>query len=285
MKLNRFVSPLRYPGGKSKLAYYVLAVIESNGLIGGHYIEPFAGGAGVALQLLLSGKVNSIHINDFDPAVYAFWKSCTDFSEQLCDLIENTPINMDEWYKQREIINQDSLELNTLDLGFAAFFMNRANRSGILKAGVIGGLQQSGRWKLDARFNKEELIKRIIAIAEFKDSITVTNKDAVMLLEGLGSLDNKTLMYLDPPYYVKGQGLYRNFYEHSDHIEIAEQLKGIKNIHWIVSYDNSPAILDMYSDFRSEIFDLQYTAQQKRVGSEIMIYGDNVKIPAIKLGK
>lgn len=282
----RFFTPLRYPGGKSKLAYYVIALLEENNLIGGHYIEPFAGGAGVALQLLLKGQVASIHINDFDPAVYAFWKACTEQPDALCQLIQDTPVTMQEWHKQREIMLNPNKSTSLLEQGFATFFINRTNRSGILTAGVIGGKAQAGKWKLTERFNKTSLIKRIRKIANFADSIEVTQLDAAELLNKLTTnLPEKSLIYLDPPYYLKGQELYRNFYEHNDHVNIANKMRKIKNLHWIVSYDNNIEIANIYKDYRQKVFDLQYTAQQKRMGSEIMIFGDSIKIPKITLGK
>lgn len=282
----RFFTPLRYPGGKSKLAYYVVALLEENGLIGGHYIEPFAGGAGVALQLLLTERVSSIHINDFDPAVYAFWKSCTEQPEELCKLIHDTPVTIQEWHKQREIMLNPSKSISLIDLGFATFFINRTNRSGILTAGVIGGKAQAGKWKLTERFNKINLIKRIHRIADYSKTIKVTNLDAAKMLDELSNkAPEKSLIYLDPPYYLKGQELYRNFYEHEDHVRIAEKIKNIKKSQWIISYDNNKEIANIYKEYRQKIFDLQYSAQQKRVSSEIMIFGNTIQIPKITLGK
>lgn len=282
----RFFTPLRYPGGKSKLAYYVIALLEENNLVGGHYIEPFAGGAGVALQLLLTEQVSSIHINDFDPAVYAFWKACTEQPVALCQLIQDTPINMQEWHKQREILLNPSKDISLLEQGFATFFINRTNRSGILTAGVIGGKAQAGKWKLNERFNKTNLIKRIKKIADYAKKIQVTNLDAAKMLDQLSiKTPTNSLIYLDPPYYLKGQELYRNFYQHSDHVKISEKMSNIINAHWIVSYDNNKEIANIYKNNRQKVFDLQYSAQQKRVGSEIMVFGDSVKIPQITLGK
>src|SRR5690554_565863 len=282
----RFFTPLRYPGGKSKLAYYVIALLEENSLIGGHYIEPFAGGADVALQLLLTKHISSIHINDFDPAVYAFWKACTEQPEKLCKLIRDTPVTIQEWHKQREIMLNPSESISLLDLGFATFFINRTNRSGILTAGVIGGKAQAGKWKLNERFNKTNLIQRIEKIADFSNTIRVTNLDAAKMLDELSiKAPKNSLIYLDPPYYLKGQELYRNFYEHKDHVNIAKKISKINNAHWIVSYDNNKEIEKIYKDYRQKTFDLQYSAQQKRVGSEIMIFGNTIQIPEIILGK
>ncbi|RZM84941.1 DNA methyltransferase [Pseudoalteromonas rubra] len=282
----KFFTPLRYPGGKGKLSYYVKSIIESNNLLDGHYVEPFAGGAGVALELLFHEYVNQIHINDLDPAVYAFWFACVNKTEELCKLISDTPVTIGTWERQRKLLRNEDNSVEPLELAFATFFLNRTNRSGILKAGVIGGRAQAGKWKLDVRFNKEDLIKRIEMIANYRNRINIYNFDTVDLLNTLPqTLPQNTLIYLDPPYYVKGQGLYRNFYEHKDHVEIKNILDTITEIPWIVSYDNAEQISNIYSDYRTKVFDLQYTAQTKRVASEIMIFSDSVNIPDTQLGK
>lgn len=279
-----FFTPLRYPGGKGKLSYYVKALIESNDLHDGHYVEPYAGGAGVALDLLFNEYVQNIHINDVDPAVFAFWNSAVNNSEELCRRIFDTEVTIEEWERQKQIINSNDVE--ELDLAFATFFLNRTNRSGILKAGVIGGKAQSGKWTLDVRYNKEDLTNRIERIADYQDRINVYNEDTLALLQTLpNQLPDNTLIYLDPPYYVKGQGLYRNFYNHQDHVEIKLALDEIRHIPWIVSYDNAPQITDIYKNYRSNTFDLQYSAQTKRIASEIMIYSNNLIIPECSLGK
>lgn len=278
---QRFITPLRYPGGKAKFAPFVSQLMVSNGLEGGAYLEPYAGGAGVALSLLFSGLASHIYINDFDPAVYDFWQSLLTKPLELISLIEKTDINMDSWHKNKAIL-EDGSGYSQVERGFATFFLNRTNRSGILKAGVIGGKEQKGKWKLDARFNKAALIARIQNIANRKSQITALNYDALELLDECSNLlPEKALIYLDPPYYVKGQGLYRNFYEHQDHEQIQNKLKTISS-HWLVSYDDAPEIRKIYSDYRSLSYKLRYTAQVKRKGDEVMFFSNDLIIPSEK---
>ena len=280
-----FYTPLRYPGGKGKLAYYLKGIIKHNSLLDCHYIEPFAGGAGVALELLMQEYVHKVTINDYDPAIYSFWHSILNNCEEFCEKIHQTEVSMNTWYEQKEILSANSYD-DLLSLGFAAFFMNRTNRSGILNAGVIGGKAQAGKWKLDVRFNKEDLVNRIKRIAAYKDRITIQNKDTLDLLIDLSIKSHEnTLMYLDPPYYVKGQELYRNFYEHQDHVDIKNQLLKMPILHWIATYDNTEQIKDIYKGQTIIDFDLQYSAQSKRVGSEVIIFSKNLKIPSVELGK
>ncbi len=278
MKKSIYSTPLRYPGGKGKFAYYLKRLIEANGLNDGHYVEPYAGGAGVALDLLFNEFVSRIHINDLDPAVYSFWCAAVNHTEELCTAISKIPVTIEQWEIQRKIIND--IDNNSLvDIALATFFLNRTNRSGILKAGVIGGKSQSGKWTLDVRFNKPDLISRIQMIGAFSSRINVHNYDAIALMDNVvKSLPKNTLLYLDPPYYHKGSGLYRNYYNHEDHVAICEKLSEVSHP-WIVSYDNADEIKGIYSDYRQEEYFLNYTAQEKRKGSEVMIFGPSIIMP------
>ncbi|MFC3117350.1 DNA adenine methylase [Cellvibrio fontiphilus] len=279
---NRLYSPLRYPGGKASFAPFIAGVMEANGLSKGHYLEPYAGGAGVALELLFHGHAAHIHINDIDPAVHAFWVSVVSHSEELLELLNATPINMDEWFKWRCVLREE-ISATIVEKGFAALFMNRTNRSGILKAGVIGGKSQAGVYKLNARFDKDKISERILKIAERAENITVYCEDSLELLRRCEEfLPDRSLIYLDPPYYVKGKGLYRNYYKHDDHLMIAETLKNYK-FPWVVSYDNAEEICEMYQLSKSLTYGLNYTAQRRYVGNEIMFFSHNLIVPNMKI--
>lgn len=270
----RFSTPLRYPGGKAKFAPFVKDLMRANTLQG-DYLEPYAGGAGVALDLLYSDYCQNIHINDLDIAVYNFWISVTENTEYFLKLLHDTPVTIEEWFKQKEILDTPENH-SQISHGFATFFLNRTNRSGILKGGVIGGKNQTGNYQLDARYNKEDLTKRIEKIGEYRNRIKVYNLDALELIGKVDELlPSDSLIYLDPPYYVKGQGLYRNFYVHDDHVRIRKALDKI-NSKWIVSYDNCPEIKEIYAGYHQEDYELNYSAYYKTKGSEVMIYSDQV---------
>ncbi|MCK7244972.1 DNA adenine methylase [Enterobacter asburiae] len=275
----RFTTPLRYPGGKGKLTNYILKLIDINGLSGCDYVEPYAGGAGVAINLLLADRATNVHLNDLNTAIYCFWHSILEETERFCSLIESTPVTMVEWYKNKDIIANQA-NYSALEIGFATFFLNRTNRSGILLGGVIGGKEQSGKWKLDARFNKSDLINRIKIIASKKANIHIYNQDAKLFLDNVVSKFKKdTLIYLDPPYYVKGKGLYQNHYGHEDHLSIAKTIKQ-NNMHpWIVSYDNTEEINDMYSGLRKVEYGINYSAQSRYQGPEVIFFCDSITIP------
>lgn len=278
----RFNTPLRYPGGKGKLTDFIKLVFEQNDLLDGHYIEPYAGGAGIALTLLLHSYASCIHLNDLNPAVHAFWRAVLDDPEALCKKILDTPVTMDEWNKQKAILS-NPVGYSPLDVAFSTFFLNRTNRSGIILGGVIGGKSQDGDWKLNARFNKKDLITRIERIAMYRSRIHLYNLDAAKLItDVLPTLPKKSLVYLDPPYYVKGKGLYQNHYLHDDHIAIAKLVKKDIKLPWIVSYDHAPEIVGMYKGCPTIEYGINYSAQERYKGAEVMFFSSKLKVPDIK---
>lgn len=278
---HSFTSPLRYPGGKGELLGFVKRAMIENGISGGQYAEPYAGGASIAMGLLFDEVVQKIHINDLDLGVWSFWSSVLNVTDALCQKIADTPVTVDEWRKQRAIF-RDPTNHSTLDVGFSTFFLNRANRSGILSAGIIGGKSQTGKWKMDARFNKLDLIVRIRRIASYRSRILLHNKDtAAFITEILPMLDEQTLVYFDPPYYHKGQKLYSNFYEPAHHQGIADLITSIRQP-WIVSYDHCDEIESLYSGYRKLVYKISYSAQVRREGSEIMFFSDGFQPPEVE---
>jgi len=266
--MPRTYSPLRYPGGKTQIAPFVESLIKQNNLIGGTYVEPFAGGAGVVWHLLLNNIVENVVINDLAPSIFSFWSAALTKTEELCDLIDSTPITIKEWYKQKEVQKGQHIGI---ELAFSTFFLNRVNRSGILNAGVIGGKAQAGEYKLNCRFNKASLIQKIQKIAERAKQIKLTNQDAkYFLVDQISKLDSKTLINIDPPYYNKGKELYQNFFEHEDHIALYKSIKEVK-LPWMVTYDNTPEIYEIYKEHNPHLFSLNYSAQSKRRGAELLI--------------
>lgn len=277
-----FYSPLRYPGGKNKLSKFIAKICVNNN-INGHYIEPYAGGSAVALHLLIEQKVDRITINDFDRSIYAFWHSVLKNTKKICDLIENTEINIENWQEAKKIQKNKS-KANLLELGFSTFFLNRTNISGIINAGVIGGIEQKGKYKINCRFNKEDLIKRIKLIAKYKNKIDLYNLDALKLVTKIQkeSNNNKTIFYFDPPYYLKGSSLYMNHYKDDQHKEVSEAIKEISNINWIVSYDNTQEIEKIYkwaSKKLTKKYSFNHSAYRAREGKEILFFSDNLSVP------
>lgn len=275
-------SPLRYPGGKNKLSTFLAKVCIDNN-INGHYVEPYSGGASVALFLLLEGYVSKITINDKDRSLYAFWHSVLNKTKQLCELIENTEITIEEWRKQKEI-QRNKNKADLLELGFSTFFLNRTNRSGIINAGVIGGVEQNGNYLMDCRFNKKDLINRINIIAKKKKSIRLYKKDAIKLIEKIEkeAIDENVIFYFDPPYYLKASSLYMNHYQEYDHKEVSDKIKSIQKIRWIVSYDNVPEINSLYLGISKKEYSFKHTVYNSRDGQEVLFFSHNINQPQIE---
>lgn len=275
---GNFATPLRYPGGKGRLGAWLARVLKHNNLLGGWYIEPYAGGAGAALFLLTNNYVDKIIINDLDPHVHAFWWAILNDTENFLRLLDDTPVTIDIWEKQRSI-HINPVDCTQTEIGFATFFLNRTNRSGILDGGVIGGRRQNGPYPLSARFSKDKLKQRIEAIARLQNRIGLFQKDAVELLNDLsGQIPACSLIYLDPPYYHKGSQLYRNHYRPDDHLAIAQSVVALQTP-WLVTYDNCSEIRKLYSTCPIEEFSLHYSTHLTRPkATEVLFYG-NLELP------
>ena len=273
-----YPSPLRYPGGKRKLARFIADTMLENGMAGGVYVEPFAGGASVALTLLFQEYVDRVIINDLDRSIYAFWHAVLNDTEKLCSRIADTAITVEEWERQREVqAAKDTVDL--LDLAFSTFFLNRTNRSGIITGGIIGGKKQAGNWHMDVRFNKDNLIKRIEKISLYSKRIQLHGLDAMDFVRLIvGELGDRTLIYFDPPYYSKGRALYVNHYKHQDHEQLAGFIQGL-DVPWILTYDRTPQILDMYAGVKKRVLSLNYTAANKKKAYEMIAFSNGLFIP------
>ncbi len=268
--MTKSFSPLRYPGGKGQMYDTIVQILQDNHLENCNYIEPFAGGAGVALKLLSNGIVKSITLNDFDLSIYAFWYSILYDTERFIRKIITVEINMQEWKKQR-IIQLEKENVPLFDLGFSTFFLNRTNRSGIIKGGVIGGKNQDSFYKMDCRFNKKRLIALIEKISTLKDKITIYNLDAEDFI--IQVKQKNSFYFIDPPYFCKGKQLYTNFFKPEDHLSLFKTIqKNLKNRSWIVTYDKCDEIYQIYKKQKYRIMSLNYSAQNKKKAEEYMFY-------------
>lgn len=268
------LSPLRYPGGKNKIYDKVLEIIKLHKPT--TYLEPFAGGASLPLRLLYNKEVDKIIINDYDKSVYAFWYSVLNHKDELVELIKNEPVTIENWHKHKAIIKNKENEPNLLKLGFSMLYLNRTNRSGILNAGVIGGLKQEGNYKLNCRFNKDKIIEKIKVIGELRDNIELYNMDVNEFIKKVIPRDSFT--FFDPPYYHKGKSLYPKFFTETDHITLRDTIeKCMAHNPWIITYDNADEIKELYSDYTIEEFSMHHSSANKGKATEIMIYSDEVK--------
>ncbi len=271
-------SPLRYPGGKALMTSFLVDLFRANNMHHITYAEPYAGGAGAAINLLLSNVVDRILINDANIGVYSFWYYLTTEPERFIQNVIAIPVTLEQWHIEHQIVSTATEP--SLELGVATFFLSRTNRSGVISAGPIGGSssekQKNATYKIDCRFNKENLVARLRQIAERADRVFVTNLDAIDFLRGL---EPNAFVYLDPPYYVKGKCLYMNHYRHRDHEQLATFLLYDALFKWVLSYDDVQEIRQLYGVLKLYNFPLCYTVQGVRIGMELMTHSKNVVLP------
>ncbi len=272
-RMSLFYSPLRYPGGKNCIFPFISNLFYENNLLGVRYAEPYAGGAGLALRLLFEGYVDHIYINDLDKTIYSFWKSIIDSPDEFCEWIEKVDVSVSNWEKYKNL-QHNSAHTQCFELAKSTFFLNRTNVSGVIKGGIIGGLKQAGKYKIDARFNKTDLIKRIQKIKTVKNRISVSNFDGIYFVKKLDKKKEEIFIYLDPPYLQKGANLYMNFYSKEDHKKLSMMIHQLRK-KWIVSYDNHDFILNLYAEQRKIVHNLSQSASN-RIGNEIFVFSESL---------
>ncbi len=280
----RWISPLRYPGGKASLVELLGKTIQANGVFQRPYYEPFVGGGGAALGLLQKGAVSAVHLNDYDPCVYAFWKAILEQSARFEKAIGEVPLTIEEWQRQKSVYKDAShRKRKSFALGFATFFLNRCSRSGIIFGSApIGGYRQDGRWKIDARFNRIGLIERVWWLTKHRDRISISNDDALDFLRNgvpQGNDRKMVFVYLDPPYYTHGRRLYFNSYRDDDHRKLARYMKRQRTLKWIMSYDDSDFIRALYGDMIRSHKGMQYSLQKRNWTRELLIAPVYVDLP------
>lgn len=273
-KTNNYYSPLRYPGGKNCIFPFVSKMFYDNELIGINYAEPYAGGSGLALRLLFEEYVSNIYINDLDKSIYSFWISIIDRPEDFCEWIKTVKVSVRNWHKYKEIqTNANEIE-DAFELAKSTFFLNRTNVSGVIKGGIIGGIRQTGKYKIDARFNKLDLIERIQRISILKHRIHISKLDGITFINKLNRMSEEIFIYLDPPYLQKGADLYMNFYSKRDHEKLSKHVEKMKK-RWMVSYDHHEFILNLYAERNKIRYKLSQNASN-RIGDEILVFSDTL---------
>lgn len=275
-------TPLRYPGGKSQLVGLIREMIAFKREPVATYVEPYCGGAGIAMRLLLSGEVERIALNDADPGIFSFWYAVFNESERLVEKISEVPVNVATWQNIRqeraEILSGDVGSQYSFELGFQTFYLNRTTHSGIIDGGVLGGLHQQGKTKIDCRFNKGGLINKIREIAAQRDRVSITCEDGVSFLKMFSALESsdlsEALVYLDPPYMKQGRYLYMNNMSQTNHADLRDYLRGVRNFDWLLTYDDVELVRSLYAPFDLRGVNVRYSANRKGMAGEVAVFSE-----------
>ncbi|MCQ4574336.1 MAG: DNA adenine methylase [Candidatus Brocadiales bacterium] len=249
--MKKITSPLRYPGSKNNLVKYIKKVLDFNEFKPDVLVEPFVGGGSVSLNFLLNNWVNKVIIADKDRLIYSFWKVVFNDPKCLIKFIKNVDINVENFCKYKKIAT--SKEASNKKFAEACIFLNRTSFSGILKdsTGPIGGKKQNAKYKINCRFNRKLLIEKIKYISHFKNRVIVLPygwEKTIRYAEKVKQ-NNKIFFYFDPPFYKKGNRLYRHYFNEKEHLELSKAIKRLKN-KWILSYDKAQEIKKMYRIYR-----------------------------------
>ena len=281
-----FLSPLRYPGSKRRLVRYIENVLELNSLSPKLYIEPFVGGASVAINLLLENKVDQAILMDIDPYIANFWEIIFFDTEWLIDQIESIDVSLEKWHKFKKQNPQTKREY-----ALACLFLNRTSFSGIIRneIGPLGGRDQKSEYKIDCRFPRKTLIKRIRKISEKRESIFgiwdcswEIGINRIMKLQKSGELPTEDLfLYFDPPFFERANKLYRHYFHADDHIKLRDVLIEMQDP-WVLSYDAANQVESLYgkalrnrkNGAKRKNIDIYYSLAQlseRRVAKEVII--------------
>jgi len=277
-------NPLRYPGAKRALVSYIDNLLFDNNLYGCCFFEPYAGSAAVGLSLIKHDSIESLILCEKDILLYAFWESVFAHTDELCKRIHETPITIETWNQLnycRQITKLNQAPI--IDLGFAGLFFNRTNFSGILKANPIGGVNQTSIYDISCRFNKEKIVETILSISEYRDRVEVYFDDAIafMCTQNTRFIRGNCFAYFDPPYYEKGSKIYRHFYTNQGHIDLSRYVSEVRNLDWIISYDDAPFICNLYGEtgaqYQPFFLDYSCASRVRTQGQELLI--SNLPLP------
>ena len=273
---KKIISPLRYPGSKRRLSSYIEHALRLNNLKPELYIEPFAGGASVALNLLQKDLVDKAILIDLDPMIAGFWETVFCDTDWLIDQIMTIEVSLDNWnrFKQEE---PKSIRENAI----ACLYLNRTSFSGIMRpeVGPLGGKEQKSDYPIDCRFPRETLVDRVIQAASHKDKVYAvwccSWDDAMRRINNdrnKGKLpEEKSFWYLDPPFFKKAEALYRFYFEEDDHRKMRDALLKMEDS-WLLSYDSAESVELLYGDAiqastngtKSHHIELLYSVARKR---------------------
>ena len=240
--LKKQVSPLRYPGGKSKVLDLLSLYLHEDKKT---FIDVYCGGGSVGLSLLLSGMVDHLVMNDLDKGVYALFHVILTSPKELIAKIRSVTPDRELFFRYQQMIKNNYEGYSELECAFGFLLVNRLAFSGIWNANPTSNLLQ--------RWNPKVLEKRIWNIWEKREQITLLNEDALKVIEEY-YWDETCTLFIDPPYYVAwDKKLYHHCYQEEEHQKLANLLNALvcgmpAHADILVTYDNHPFIAKLYQE-------------------------------------
>lgn len=249
MKTNFLKSPLRYPGGKSRAIKILMPFFPQDF---DELAEPFFGGGSVGLYLAQNLGLKQIFANDLNTDLYCFWQTLKTQNKALIDEIERTRqthTNGRELYEK--LLARRGENLSDFQRAVDFFVLNRITFSGVVDC---GGYSQKA---YESRFTPSS-IERLKNMDSILRNFTFSNQSYENLLQNNGK---RVFIFLDPPYfsasksklYGKKGDLHANF----NHERLCEHLKNTKH-RFLLTYDDSEFIRELYKDFYKLKYTLQY---------------------------
>jgi len=229
---------LRYPGGKSRnpiRSIIVNHIIER--FEGGVFGELFFGGGGITISLLKKGVLTDLVICEKDAGLSKLWWSVIHGPSHLLKRIKEFEPSVDSFFDAKDKL------LRGVGTGFDALVANRLSHCGRgVMAGPQGGNNQTGKHKIGCRWKSSQLDSTVRGLNELFGTVNVRICNTSYL--DCGGCD---YLYMDPPYWEVGSGLYQHSFKPLDHSLLLAYLHGQPR--WLLSYNNHPTIHAIYEGF------------------------------------
>lgn len=289
--LPRYLSPLRYPGGKGRMGPYLADLMASQyGLLEVEiWAEPFAGGLGAGLHVLAADVAEEVWFCETNPALAALWRMIRTDLDDLARRIELTNPTIDLFYASREMVKNAATTggHDDQELAVAALILNRCSRSGIVapNVGPIGGKDQAGKYTVKSRFDPAKVAARLRALSPYTQRLRQYDCSGIEFLRGLDGgvgIEEEMLAFVDPPYTDVGNDLYGRGMSVAEHRELAWILN-TSPMRWALTYDATPHIwTDWYPNRAVMEYGISHSAHKQHADTEYLIVSDNLILDPIR---
>lgn len=260
-----FKSPLRYPGGKSRVAKKISNLIPEFD----EYREPFLGGGSVFIYQKQLFPDRIFWINDVYFELFNFWKISQKDIVSLVEKVLHLKAKFQNGKDLHRYLNFNQSKFTNLEKAASFFIFNRITFSGTT---LSGGYSESA---FLGRFTKSS-IERLKPLDTILEDAQITNFDYKNLVNRSGK---NVFIYLDPPYFsAKESKLYGkrgNLHSNFDHKEFAKVMKGCKH-KWLITLDDCVYIRELFSFAKIKPLEFAYgmrnvKSNSSQIGKELFI--------------